>query len=620
MFCTNCGSEMEEGAKFCVKCGMPVAQDDVSGADLDEFAENVRAVAKSAKNMAQNAAENIANNVKTYAESEKVQKVKNDKKLLKNIATASIGIVIVLGGVFAFSKLHKHSLNIEDYTTIEYQGCNKYGTASVSCDTLQMTTDIVRYGKFNNEDLKQVQNELKKAHKKNEAAKEYIDEKIEYFDDNFRWGTEGTEYEEVEDLARDVAEAIQYEIEKADNLSNGDEVVVNYTYDKELFKKYGINLKGNKAESKVKNLSDAKEVDPFEKISVEFEGVSPHAKVNVINNNDELSSYFSVHVDGDKNEFKVGDTVTVVVEAREDNLMKDKGLHFSSLSKDFTCEGVDAYVDSASQISENIMESMRAQAEDTLRSSMASRFADEVSVKNVESIGNYFLAAKDGMDTDYNNQIYMIFKITVKKKGEKQFSYYYYTRYHDIIVLSDGTCSVDTSSYDVPSPGGWFEEGESFEKQELEYAGYLDINSLFNNCVTSQTEKNEYENNVTDSAAESSDADDTSEDIDEASDDITDGDYIISDSDSRELSEKDIESLTLKELNYAKNEIYARHGRIFESRELNDYFQSKSWYKGTVNPEDFSEDVLTEAEKKNVILLKEKELAIDPAGYPLDAD
>ena len=40
-----------------------------------------------------------------------------------------------------------------------------------------------------------------------------------------------------------------------------------------------------------------------------------------------------------------------------------------------------------------------------------------------------------------------------------------------------------------------------------------------------------------------------------------DRDYILPESDSKYLTEADIAGLTLKEINYAKNEIYARHGR-----------------------------------------------------------
>ena len=59
-----------------------------------------------------------------------------------------------------------------------------------------------------------------------------------------------------------------------------------------------------------------------------------------------------------------------------------------------------------------------------------------------------------------------------------------------------------------------------------------------------------------------------------------DSEYIIPDSNSRYLTESDISGLSLQQLNYAKNEIYARRGRKFDSVELQEYFGSKSWYRG----------------------------------------
>lgn len=95
-------------------------------------------------------------------------------------------------------------------------------------------------------------------------------------------------------------------------------------------------------------------------------------------------------------------------------------------------------------------------------------------------------------------------------------------------------------------------------------------------------------------------------------------DYILPQSDSVRLTEKDIKDLSLQELNYAKNEIYARHGRKFDSKELREYFESKAWYKGTIDPENFNENTLNKVERANVILIRDREYSIDPNGYPLD--
>lgn len=97
------------------------------------------------------------------------------------------------------------------------------------------------------------------------------------------------------------------------------------------------------------------------------------------------------------------------------------------------------------------------------------------------------------------------------------------------------------------------------------------------------------------------------------------GDYILPDSNSRYLTESDIQYLSIREINYAKNEIYARHGRRFQSQELQNYFNSKSWYRGTIEPSDFQQSVLNDYEKKNAELLSKREFSMESGGYKLDA-
>ena len=61
---------------------------------------------------------------------------------------------------------------------------------------------------------------------------------------------------------------------------------------------------------------------------------------------------------------------------------------------------------------------------------------------------------------------------------------------------------------------------------------------------------------------------------------IADYDYVIADSDRRRLTSEDTDKLTLRGINYAKNELYARHGRKFEASELQSFFGSRTWYYG----------------------------------------
>lgn len=91
-------------------------------------------------------------------------------------------------------------------------------------------------------------------------------------------------------------------------------------------------------------------------------------------------------------------------------------------------------------------------------------------------------------------------------------------------------------------------------------------------------------------------------------DGIAGSDYIIADSDNRYLTSSDLAALSSDELNLARNEIYARRGRRFNSDRLQNYFAAKSWYRGTISPEEFSEDMLSEVERHNVeLIVKEEE-------------
>lgn len=92
--------------------------------------------------------------------------------------------------------------------------------------------------------------------------------------------------------------------------------------------------------------------------------------------------------------------------------------------------------------------------------------------------------------------------------------------------------------------------------------------------------------------------------------------YIIPDSSVRRLTSADLNGLNAQQLNYARNEIFARHGRMFNSQELQNYFNSKSWYRGIYTPEYFDEYdpyPLSDIEKANAQLLKEHETAL--GGY-----
>ncbi|PZW94060.1 YARHG domain-containing protein [Lachnoanaerobaculum umeaense] len=85
--------------------------------------------------------------------------------------------------------------------------------------------------------------------------------------------------------------------------------------------------------------------------------------------------------------------------------------------------------------------------------------------------------------------------------------------------------------------------------------------------------------------------------------------YIFADSSTRVLTDAEVNALDQNTARYALNEIYARRGRKFKDQELQNYFNGKSWYVGTIEPDNFDESSLTAIEKENT-----KKLEIRKSG------
>ncbi len=83
--------------------------------------------------------------------------------------------------------------------------------------------------------------------------------------------------------------------------------------------------------------------------------------------------------------------------------------------------------------------------------------------------------------------------------------------------------------------------------------------------------------------------------------------YILPQSSSRLLTYSDIRGLSSYQLKLARNEIYARHGRLFSDSSIQSYFNSKSWYNGYIKPANFKDSMLSSIEKQNIDFIKSYE-------------
>lgn len=79
--------------------------------------------------------------------------------------------------------------------------------------------------------------------------------------------------------------------------------------------------------------------------------------------------------------------------------------------------------------------------------------------------------------------------------------------------------------------------------------------------------------------------------------------FIFPDSDIRKLTSTDLAYLSKEQLKIARNEIYARHGHMFQTKDMQSYFSKQSWYRE--NP--YFSGKLTDIETYNVELIKSRE-------------
>ena len=76
--------------------------------------------------------------------------------------------------------------------------------------------------------------------------------------------------------------------------------------------------------------------------------------------------------------------------------------------------------------------------------------------------------------------------------------------------------------------------------------------------------------------------------------------YIVEGTDQRYVTADDLAGLDVNGVMLAKNEIYARHGRMFAMDFIRHYFERQSWYEGTIPGDAFSDAVFNSYEVANI--------------------
>lgn len=293
-----------------------------------------------------------------------------------------------------------------------------------------------------------------------------------------------------------IESAVKYEISPKENLSNGDEVTVTVNYDNESVEDYKIEFTGKEKKFIVKGLKEVEKIDLFKGVEVKFEGFAPYVKATLSTPNTNNVVHVNYSIDKREN-LTVGDTVIVTAEYDEESLLQ-KGYMAEGNTKEFVLSECDRYVMKLADIPSETVDKMNKQFDDAFRAEVANVWIHKDAVESIDFMGAYLLTEKQGVGgSGAKNAYYGVYRINVTV-DEDSFAYYSYCQFKDILILKDGTCSVDLSKYKMPSGTVFFGyvSGEAFVRNNLVYQGYADLDSLFSNCVTKYIATYEYESSV----------------------------------------------------------------------------------------------------------------------------
>lgn len=600
MRCRVCGSNNEDGSKFCWNCGNKLTEQSETGSssvnqpgiqqnsgDVQHNQvgtppkqvrmpqrqvppggfdwENGKKMAEERLQKGKNIADGCVGQLKRVAENQTItDKLKKISKKTWGIIGACVALVLVLLIVIA---LHKPTVNLNDYLKVTYGGYDGGGVAYTEIDWNSMKEDF----------------ENKISYKRGMAqtgGMTPIDIIMEYTNANI----EG----------------------KNEKLSNGDKVSYTWKVDKDAIAKLiKCKIKYSDGSKKISGLKEMELFDPFKNLKVTFSGVEPNGEADIEYNGDMLSEYdFTC----DKTSgLKNGDKIKI-------SLTEDAGYYVdqynkapSVLEKEYKVKNLGKYLSKIKEVDTDGMNSARAKAQKSI-SDMVDYWSEDVTLDKVSYAGDYLQVAKDSDDytKNYYGVIYQINAHIQPDGGQrKDVVSYYSMKFENVIVGGDGKCEIDLDEYDVPYDDFSVEvTSGDLSSGSYSFDGYQTLEELKKNYVDEVADEFDCEWDVSGKL--------------EAVDLGVTSDYLCSYSSDRLLTDSDVEgylNANYSEYNFPEginiiqmiiNEIYAKHGYEFTDSKLSAYFSNKTWYKSNtnkVNDMNAVSDSMSEIEKKNVDFL-----------------
>ena len=308
---------------------------------------------------------------------------------------------------------------------------------------------------------------------------------------------EGYSVMEYQAVLEKLQNNMKAEYDKAEELSNGD--TIKFTWDTANFKTleadYKVKFEAEDVKMTVSGLTEVVELNVFDSIKLQYSGTAPNASAIVDNSaladlNLPMAIKFEI---APKEGLNIGDTVKVTLQEGTYENCLAHGYRLTETEKEYTVDGLDAYLMSLDDLPADASEKMQKNGSDLIEAEIASYWDNPSDLDDITLLGNYLLTTKEGYVQNINNVLVYVYEIKAQ-----DFSYYSYVEYGNVMILSDGTCSFNLQDAVQPVGSVAFGSGygTTFEHNGLNYIGYADLDTLFNEVVTQRVDLYDYKSTV----------------------------------------------------------------------------------------------------------------------------
>lgn len=345
---------------------------------------------------------------------EKLRELAQKKK--KALVTGGIAFVIIIAIALIIIAQH-NVIDLADTYRVEVEGLDTQGTASYQIDKERLSTTL-------------------------------LSKNVDFFGANM------------------FVKTIECNLDKKENLKNGDKVTAKITYDQTLAKQLNITFKNTEKVVAVSGLEKGTEVDVFKDIVVSFAGTSPDGSVSIINKSSDpfVSEVTFLPPDG---KVANGDIISVDVIYDDQEAIAQKVI-VKQNSKDYTVSGLPEYLMKSTQLSQNITDQINMLTEKTINayvnqsaaffinhipnrtSSTVYTLGDTYTCKNIVNQQVYIITAKENSSTAYtpfkHSQYWVISSVDIYANNKKEGTTYISTKVTDVIINNKKTEALSSSA------------------------------------------------------------------------------------------------------------------------------------------------------------------------------